>query len=175
LRVDRLLALADGVTVPIPSRLPYVAAVVVVAVLGLQVAAGVASLSDAKFAIVWGSPEVGDAQVWSLPRQSADEQGRGTDESRFVRSFRTRQGFTLREEDLPRWLSAMATVARKRGVTAATAWLKARSGWEAVPVFSDAGVGPLGIYRVERAEFPPRGPNGKDRSEKRSKAAGSGG
>lgn len=153
-RVHRLLALADRATTPIPSRLPYIVAACLVAVLGLQVAASVASLSESKFAIVWGSPEVGEARAWSLPKGHVTKQDERHNDSMWIERLQTRPGFTLREEDLPRWLSVMAKIVRKQGASAATAWLETRIGWEARAMFSDPEVGPVGIYRVEPARFP---------------------
>jgi Zn-dependent protease with chaperone function len=153
-RVRRLLALADGATIPFRSRVPYVAAACLVAVLGLQVAARVASLSESRFAIVWGSPDVGKARAWPTPKQHARDDAKRWN-AVAVERMRMRPGFTLREEDLARWLAAMAEIAKKQGAGAASAWLESRTGWEAVALFSDQGVGPVGIYRVEPTRFPP--------------------
>jgi hypothetical protein len=70
-RVSSLLALADGRThAPATGSAPYIAAALVVAVLGLQAGAKIASQGPGAFAITLGQVEQPTAQMWTPPVKS---------------------------------------------------------------------------------------------------------
>ena len=159
-RVGSLLALADGrPSVASPGRLPYVFAAVVVALLGLQVAAHLARHESGAFAIMLGDPTATSTETW-IPRRFAALQAgtrqRGDIEARRAgrakRAARTylRPASTqaVRAQDLRRWIHAMNVWTRRQDKDFIKLW-RGRVDWKAVPVFSEPVVGPAGLYRIK--------------------------
>lgn len=165
-RVAQLLALADGrIVVTSTSRLPYIAAACLAAVLGLQVGAQVARQAD--FAIVWDAPDTHRVPIWSkedpegqrqkvpeakgpvVPR--AAEKGRPVSAKTFpaARYPVFGDGYALREEDFPRWVKAMTVWAKRNGFSPRTLAAEVNQSWRAVPVFSAPRIGPFGFYRID--------------------------
>jgi Zn-dependent protease with chaperone function len=71
-RVTHLLALADGRTrVPTVGTAPYIAAALLVAVVGLQAGAKIAAQGPGAYAITLGSVEQPTARMWTPPAKSA--------------------------------------------------------------------------------------------------------
>ncbi|HEX2058227.1 MAG TPA: M56 family metallopeptidase [Actinomycetota bacterium] len=160
-RVAELIALADGRTIVAPSgALPYVFAAVLVAALGLQVGARVATQDMNGFAIVLGDTSTPDAPYWR-PRSPGEMQHRIPGKDHRVAARRaghkvrtapsprypelTRE-FLVKEKNLPEWLKWMAKRA-ERISTASAAWAGRRE-WRATPVFRQASGGPVAIYRL---------------------------
>lgn len=164
-RVSHLLALADGRTVTHrPDRVPYIAAACLAAVLGLQAGAQVAQ--QASFAIVWDAPDAGAVPLWLnsrlTPEQAAlaglkaewKKQGKRAEKVKKVAFAGARfpvfgDGYALREKDLPRWTTAIAVWAKRKGYPARTLRAEIESSWRAAPVFSTPKIGPFGFYRMD--------------------------
>ena len=146
-RVGHLLALADSRAANVPTgRFPYLIATCMVAALGLVAAARLANQEVSRFVIVWGAPEVGDEDVWSLKAHMSRMRIRSEAAARMPLD-----AFALRKQDVPEWLKAMRRWARSKKLPST---LLAREGWQGVPVFADTKLGPIGIYRVEPGIVP---------------------
>lgn len=164
-RVAHLLALADGtVSSTGTSRLPYIAAASVAAVMGLQVGAQVAQQAD--FAIVWDVPDTHSIPIWSQdPNVRAQKVQRAKEavaatprrKGRRVtaKTFPAAQypvfgdGYALREKDFKRWMKAMTVWAKRNGFSPRTLAAEVNESWRAVPVFSAPRIGPFGFYRID--------------------------
>ncbi|HYO60446.1 MAG TPA: M56 family metallopeptidase [Actinomycetota bacterium] len=155
-RVSELIALADGRTLVAPSgRMPYLMAGLLVAALGLQVGARVATQDMNGFAIVLGDTSTPDTRYWTpaemrhrLPEGHQVEARRAGRKVRIAPSPRdpeiTRE-FLVKEKNLPEWFEWMAKRA-ERSSTASVAW-EGRREWRATPVFRQASGG-VAIYRL---------------------------
>jgi hypothetical protein len=154
-RIYELIALADGRTLVAPSgRMPYLMAGLVVAALGLQVGAQVATQDMNGFAIVLGDTTVSDSEYWTpaemrhrVPQHEVAAR-RARHEHEAARTPRypelTRE-FLVKEKNLPEWFEWMAKRA-ERISTASVAW-EGRREWRATPVFRQPSGG-VAIYRL---------------------------
>ena len=156
-RITNILALADGRTVATHAeRLPYLAAAALVAVLGMQAGARLASQESSALSFVWGTSTFTTADLWAPAVKGKAERRRQhqsepvaarKDLARPVRTDVLLDYVALREQHLPRWLRNMRRmVGRELGVTPSTLRLQARHDWRAIPLFSQP---PFGIYRME--------------------------
>ncbi|HVL64516.1 MAG TPA: M56 family metallopeptidase [Actinomycetota bacterium] len=157
-RVRALIDVADGrAALTDPRRLPYAAAAVLVAALGLQAGAELAAERGA-LAIVWGAPAGEMAQAYAPPRAATEPPGQRTARKGKGAKKKARRAEiespqrnlarseSFRAEDLELWLSQMAKLAA-RGVSPATLAWETRRDWEAVPIRCTGGS--LCIYRVD--------------------------
>jgi Zn-dependent protease with chaperone function len=148
LRVNSLLALSDGGTVAVRGQTPYVLVGILVLALALQVGATVASYRGSTFAIVLGTPDADDTQIWSMSRQR-DAAGATSGVARRALSPLA-NGIAVRRDDLWNWLTAVQKKT-KRGALGGRIMASVRDGWQALPVLQGGGMAPFGIYRVEPA------------------------
>jgi heat shock protein HtpX len=163
-RVAHLLALADGrIATTSTSRLPYIAAACLAAVLGLQVGAQVAQQAD--FAIVWDAPDTHSVPLWSQDRSVQAQKvrglkGQGSGKAQAARRVSAKtfpagrypvfgDGYALREKDFKPWLEAMTVWAKRNGFSPRTLAAEVNQSWRAVPVFSAPTIGPFGFYRID--------------------------
>jgi Zn-dependent protease with chaperone function len=168
-RVSSLIALADGTPMAPDGRIPYVLAGVLVAVLGLQVGAPIASRDSSALAIVWGVPHVGSTQLFQAPPKAARAGPTSADSPRFRKlSGRAKIAYrqltheiSVRREDFGNWLRAMVEFRASQTGQSPTEIYRDRLqigwGWQAVPL--SPAVGQMGIYRIDRASLlaPPPG------------------
>jgi Zn-dependent protease with chaperone function len=156
-RVTDLLALADGRVVSASAgRVPYVAAVCVVAILGLQVGARIGEEEARGLAIMWGAPSEAQSATWS-PRsewalhglQGKRKEGQGKEVVRPKRYIGPAMGRPVRMQDVGKWFRAMNRWAHGRRVSAMIArrW-EARHNWKATPLLTQSG--PFAIYTLDR-------------------------
>jgi hypothetical protein len=163
-RVNNLLALSDGGTVSVRGRMPFVIAGFLVVALALQVGAIISSMKGSTFAIVLGSTQTDDTEVWSLPRQRDAQKARGQTNDwgrgmeRSVRLSPLAAGIAVRRGDLWSWLQAVQRRANHGLKGGRRVLQQVRSGWQALPVMTSGDVGPFGIYRVEPAFATPAKP-----------------
>ena len=164
-RVAHLLALADGpIATSSGSRLPYIAAACLAAVMGLQVGAQVAQQAD--FAIVWGAADTERIPLWSQDRniqtqkvrnakgavaKKAQTKGRPVSAKTFptARYPVFGDGYALRERDFRPWMRAMSVWAKRNGFSSRTLAAEINQSWRAVPVFGAPTIGPFGFYRID--------------------------
>ncbi|HYP23830.1 MAG TPA: M56 family metallopeptidase, partial [Actinomycetota bacterium] len=153
-RVSDLIALADGRTLSPPAgRMPYLMAGLLVAGLGLQVGARVATQDMNGFAIVLGDTTVPKAEYWSpaemrhrIPQHEVAARRSGKAEAaRTPRYPELTREFLVKEKNLPEWFEWMAKRA-ERISTASVAW-EGRREWQATPVFRQSSGG-VTIYRL---------------------------
>lgn len=159
-RVSDLIALADGRTLVAPSgRVPYLMAGLLVAVLGLQVGARVATQDMNGFAIVLGDTSSNNAEFWTpaeirkhhktVNGRHAVAARRTSGKAKAAPSPRypelTRE-VLVKEKNLPAWFEWMAR--RAEGISRSSLKWDLRREWQAVPVFSQPAGGPLTIYRL---------------------------
>ena len=160
-RVADLIALSDGRTLAAPSgRVPYLMAGLLVAVLGLQVGARVATQDMNGFAIVLGDTSTNNAEFWTpteIRKHHTTVNGRHQVAAR--RPVKSRAGakpsprypeltreVLVKEKNLPAWFEWMAR--RAEGISRSSLKWELRREWRAVPVFRQPAGGPLTIYRL---------------------------
>jgi Zn-dependent protease with chaperone function len=156
-RVAHLIDLADDrLALRTADRLPYLAAALVVALLGLQAGARLAGQESAALAIVVGTPTETSRGLW-VPKHHVAAEPEPTPHT--VRARRRPGQLDLRrtarypellygavkEKDLPRWINAVSRIADRLNISATTLRWQAR----AVPIFSQPTVGPISILRME--------------------------
>jgi Zn-dependent protease with chaperone function len=160
-RVAHLLDLEDGgATVGHAGRLPYAFAALLVALVGLQAGARIAS-DRAALAIVWGTPDVSD--TYPLKRAAGQSEKHRADaakakhESRRLEAPRPQTDFSLRnfssikEQNVDEWVRDMTELMKERGGTGLsplTLRWEARQDWTAVPL--QCTMGSICLYRMER-------------------------
>ena len=161
-RVSELIALADGRNLTVPSgRLPYVMAGLLVAALGLQVGARIATQDMNGFAIVLGDTSTNNAEFWTpteIRKHHRTVNGRhhvaarrspGKAKANAAPTPRypelTRE-LLVKEKNLPAWFEWMAR--RAEGISRSSLKWDLRREWRAVPVFRQPAGGPLTIYRL---------------------------
>jgi Zn-dependent protease with chaperone function len=155
-RVTDLLALAEGSVMPASAgRVPYVAAALAVAILGLQVGARIGEEKTGGLAIMWGGPSEATSQTWTprsewaLHGQGKTKEGQGKQVVRPRRYIGPAMGAPVRMQDMRKWFKAMNKWAHGRRVSAMIAqrW-EARHNWEATPLLEHSG--PFAIYTLDR-------------------------
>ncbi|MDQ3785270.1 MAG: M56 family metallopeptidase [Actinomycetota bacterium] len=167
-RVTNMLAVAEGRSVSGSSTtLPFLAATALAAALALQVGGAVTEGDGAAFAVAWGGSSAEDARVWTPaadPRNarllaSGAKEGGGRD-SRSGRRPGSQSDLELLRsapavaaKNLPKWMEAMARVARARGITSGPPGLSTATEWQVQPLISDQPTG-VGVYRIERLSPP---------------------
>ena len=154
-RVGNLLALADGRLEPVsPGKLPYLAAALLVAMLGLQAGARLAAQDATAFAIVVGNTSSLDGSPWAPKRERSralrQQQNDGTSAARGGRVARTPRypellDGVVKEKDLPRWVRTLERLAARLNVSPTTLRWQAR----AVPLLDQSTVGPISFIRME--------------------------
>lgn len=151
LRVNSLLALSDGGgAVPVKGQAPFLLAGFLVLALALQVGATVASYRGSTFAIVLGTPDADDTQIWSTARQKG---AAGVASGVARRSLGPlAQGIAVRRDELWSWLDAV----KKEKALGRRQMQSVKDGWQALPVLEGGGMAPFGIYRVEPAFVAPQ-------------------
>jgi Zn-dependent protease with chaperone function len=166
-RVKALLALSDAGYVALPdSRMPYLLAGLMVAVMGLQVGAQIAQQEQPFFGIVLGAPSSDSVEVWPvesdgarLARQSGPDamtwpkalkkaKARAK-EARIamIRDSHPNLVYGFREQDLGRWMRTMEIVAALRGTTASKVPQRAPQAWRA-DLLARPGFGPFTLVRI---------------------------
>lgn len=155
-RVANMLALADGrISATESGRLPYIAAVVLAVVMGLQAGAQVAQQSD--FAIVWDAHTSETVPVWSVGRFDGAKRAHlsssaGVDAAKRKATAHTvsfEDGYALRERDLSLWMRSMT---KRENLPRKVFVSEVSRSWEAVPVFPQSSLGRFGFYRIGRFE-----------------------
>ena len=129
--------------------MPYIAAAVLVAVLGLQAGARIASQDSHALAIMWGAPATRGETVdfRALYRESKEPKaakGRDTLKPRVY--ARLAGGAVVRDRDVDEWLRAMNRWTHKETPLLREAW-ESRQDWRAMPLFSQIG-GPFDFYTM---------------------------
>lgn len=136
-RVRALLALADSPQRSLASEgTPYVLAALLAAILGLQVGAQLAEQEDGFHALVLGAPNVSSVSAWpsdedvaaraelagaaskkSGPKKALKEARRAARDARIasIQGAQRNGPYGFGEEELPRWLRTVASVASLRG------------------------------------------------------------
>jgi len=156
-RISSLLAVADGRAVAMPAeRLPYLFAAAVVAVVGMQAGAKLASQESSALSLVWGTPTFSTADLWSPAvkgkgnrrvKKGNEPVKKREDLERPLRTEVLLDYVAFKERHLPNWLKDIRRmVGRELGVTPSTLRLQGRHDWRAVPLFSQP---PFGIYRMK--------------------------
>ena len=152
-RVNQLLEVADGVAVASPPRYtPYAFAAVLLAVLGLQVGAKVASEDSSALAIMWGSPpSSGDTsdfrELYRRLKQPPASKGADNVKPRYYSQLANRS--VIRSRDIDKWLTEMTKWASTQNRSRVRLRWESRQDWRAVPLFSQT-VGPFDIYTIVR-------------------------
>ncbi len=159
-RVTHLLALADGrVSAGPVGRGAYLCAALVVAILGLQAGAHIAS-RDSAYAIVLGRPDTAGDSVWhpsteikplpELPHVKKGELPRSLRPSkldRLLRSTELRADLTLKQKDVERYFRRLYKMSPLLGVQPATLQWNGRAGFgEATPLLQQPS---FSVYRLD--------------------------
>jgi Zn-dependent protease with chaperone function len=171
-RVDGLIAMADGrASVTAAGYLPFLAAGLIVALLGLNVGARLAG-EESGLMIALGATSH-EAEVWSVPERAAGSKApvkdakkssnnsvkrsaraarseRGADLTRPVRLLGLKDGLRIREADLDIWMKIVGKRVEQSGVPRITLRWEARYQYRAVPLLSAERRIPIGIYRLRR-------------------------
>jgi heat shock protein HtpX len=163
IRVSQLLAVADGRAQVRPARhLPFLAAACVTAAIGLHVAAQIAQREAPALAFVWGTTASEPESLWAPKRYRSNHQpkvgrhsvapgkrvGQG-DLKRRPRYPQLAGDVSVQPRHLDEWVAAMDEWTHELGVSPVTLRWEARRSWEAVPLVTPVGDGPLGIYEVK--------------------------
>ena len=151
-RVTNLLALADGGSVIGPPRhLPYMAAAVLLAVIGLEAGARIATEDASALAIMWGAPATTqnrDArELYHRLKQPPASKGSDELKPRYYAQAANRS--LVRRGDVDHWLRSMTRWASAQDRALVRLRWESRQDWRAVPLFSQT-VGPFDIYTVQR-------------------------
>jgi hypothetical protein len=155
-RVNNLLALADGGTETAGAgRVPYLAAALLVALLGLQAGARLAAQDASAFAIVVGTTEGVERGLWvpkhersrALREAEAREAGRSQAPQAVARSPRYPELLDgiVKEKDLPKWMRTLSRLSARLNVSPTTLRWQGR----AVPLLDQSTVGPISFIRME--------------------------
>lgn len=151
-RVTTLLALADGRTAVAPPRyLPYAFAAVLLAVIGLQAGARIASEDASALAIMWGSPAASEdnGDFRDLYRRLKQPRAsKGVDPLK-PRYYSQLANGSVKNRDIDRWVRAMTTWASTQDRALVRLRWESRQDWRAVPLFSET-MGPFDIYTIKR-------------------------
>ncbi|MGH2806315.1 MAG: M56 family metallopeptidase [Actinomycetota bacterium] len=156
-RVGNLLAVADGGgEVVRPGQMQYVVATVLLAVMGLQVGARIASQDSRAFAIMWGSPTASPSDTYDFrsfyrdSKQPVAKARKGREDVRPRTYARFANGRSaVRTKDVKKWYRAMnAWALRQAGPHVRLRW-ESRQDWMAQPLFSEVTF-PFEIYSIER-------------------------
>lgn len=152
-RVTNLLALADGssVTAP-PRRMPYAFAALLLAVIGLQAGARIASEDASALAIMWGGPSITDdhgdtRDLYRRLKQPPAVKGADTVKPRHYSQLADRS--MVRNRDVDDWIRAMTRWASAQDRALVRLRWESRQNWRAVPLFSET-MGPFDIYTIQR-------------------------
>lgn len=151
-RVTNLLALADtGSVVGPPRHLPYIAAAVLLAVIGLEAGARIATEDASAIAIMWGASSAvedrGDRELYRRLKQPPASKGSDNVKPRYYARAANRS--VVRDRDVRHWLRAMSNWASAQDRALVRLRWDSRQDWRAVPLFSET-VGPFDIYTIQR-------------------------
>jgi hypothetical protein len=162
-RVSDLIAVADGrANVATMSKVPFVFAALIVALVGLQVAERIASDRSNAFAIVWGDPSPIEGEFYEVPKRlvKVNEVAPGATVSTRAKNKRDlalpvrvlgkplSPSVRVKPSDLEAWLDAVGR--RIQGISGATVRWEARQNWLAEPIISGVGGSGIGIYRIQQ-------------------------
>lgn len=163
-RVAALLELSDGGSAALRPHgvIPYVVAVLMAAVLGLQVGAQLTS-SEGALAIMFGSP-VSDAQRWTglgsletprghptAKREAVSGKPRGRNQAEPIARTPFARPVSLRKPQVSQWKRHMRLAAKRRGLAPLMIFSKAADDYEAVPLLSE-DTGGVGLYRIHQLQ-----------------------
>jgi hypothetical protein len=134
----------------------YVVAAVLVAVVGLQVGARIASQDSRAFAIMWGTSTATPSDTYDFraffrdSKQPVPKAGRGREDVRPSSYARFANGRSaVRATDVKEWYQAMNMWAvRQAGSHVRLRW-ESRQDWMARPLFSEVTF-PFEVYSIER-------------------------
>ena len=151
-RVTNLLALADGRSVEAPPHyMPYAFAAVLLAVIGLQAGARIASEDSSALAIMWGAPAPEDTgssrDLYRRLKALPATKGMDTVKPRYYSALANRS--VVRDGDVDNWIKAMTRWASAQDRALVRLRWESRQDWRAVPLFSET-VGPFDIYTINR-------------------------
>jgi Zn-dependent protease with chaperone function len=155
-RVTALLAVADGRSSSVSvGAVPYVAAAMLVAVLGLQVGARIAEDGGA-LAIMWGGPDASQTRTWGPafrnPIRDADsaaaKDGEKKGRSRRLATPPDDMALSFRSRDLRPFLDEIRRQALFDEAALPVSSDVRYTNWEAVPLVSEADG--IGIYRINQ-------------------------
>ena len=166
-RVAQLIDVADGrVGSMHPGRLQYAVAVLIVALLGLQVGATIAEDRSA-LAIVWGSIQ-GSGEAFA-PQAPAQKQGRARQAKARKKvdsnpkqyaprpdATKAPTATSMSEQNIDEWVREVTRWARRQGgqgISPLTLRWEARQDWAATPL--RCTVGSICLYRIERGQLIP--------------------
>ena len=155
-RVSALLALADGHSSTAPAgALPYVAAALLVAVLGLQVGARLAEERGA-LAVMWGGPTETERHTWGsayrnperAPEAQSSRHKSGKKKDGRAGSIPVGVAISFRVDDVRPMLVELGRLAHYRERLMPTGPAGFSWNWEAVPLMSEADG--IGLYRINQ-------------------------
>jgi hypothetical protein len=166
-RVSSLIRVADGkAPVARAGWGPYIGAACVAAVLGLAVGARVARNDGAALAVVLGAPQSSSAELQSfedLRGLKRPPPGRRAEKATTAKASERRARATkapplgrlavapvaLSERDFPKWVAAIAALAKSRGIPPEQVRREVRENWHAIPLLPSHPPAPIGIYTME--------------------------
>lgn len=144
-RVGRLLALADGRTYAstAATNAPYLAAAVLVAVVGLQTGARIAAQPDGAYLIGWGATDHSTEGFWTPTEPRGNDRHnkrmRGPDRSKLVDLPVSYTGVAVMKKDIPEWWREIKRFSRRAGLAHEFQL------WRRQPVWSS---GPISVYQL---------------------------
>lgn len=165
-RVTYLIDVADGrVGLRDPGKLQYAFAVLLVAVLGLQVGAKIAD-DRAALAIVWGTQAAGEhfaPKARAQERKQAKKKARKKVDAnpkqyapRRPEARRAPTASSMSEQNIAAWVKEVTRWTRKQGgqgISPLTLWWEARQDWAARPI--RCPVGSVCLYRIQQGSLIP--------------------
>ena len=157
-RVSTMIAVADGrISAGRANSFPYLFAALMVAVLGLQAGASMASSGGEAYAFLWGGPS-DTSNVWrpAPPKVAkadkaaqAPGRSRGSDKRHPKDSlslgYKATQPVAVKERDLVAWLRSL-----RRGAPAGVLRFEKLHNWNVKPLLAGEG---MGFYRIEATKL----------------------
>ncbi len=162
-RVSDLIAVADGrASVASMSKIPFMVAALIVALVGLQVAERIVDERSNAFAIVWGDPSPIEGEFYEVPKRLAKTNTVPPGATVSTRARNKRDlalpvrvlgkplspTVRVKPSDLQAWIDAVGQ--RIQGISSATVRWEARQNWLAEPIISQVGGSGIGIYRIQQ-------------------------
>ena len=161
-RITGLIAVADGRASVVPAgRLPFLVSGLLVALLGLQVGAKLATDQSGALAIVLGAPS-SSGEVWHSPKRISKDGANARLQSERAKASLKAQvlprlggfpelagGVRVMESDVKKWLRAVEGRMASVGLRTATIRWEARRDWSAEPIGEFLGSS-IGLYRIKQ-------------------------
>ncbi|MGH2752923.1 MAG: M56 family metallopeptidase [Actinomycetota bacterium] len=162
-RITDLIAVADGrASVVSAGRFPFLVSGLLVALLGLQAGARLASDQPGALAIVWGAPSSAAGEIWDAPKRISKEAER----SRLLKKRAKARlkaealpnlggfpalagGVRVLESDVDKWMRVVEQRMERVGLRTATIRWEARQDWQAVPIGEFLGSS-VSLYRIKQ-------------------------